>query len=123
VAVWGLSFKPNTDDIREAPAQYIISELLNSGFSITAFDPVAILNFKKLYGNKINYASDPYEAVKNHDALIIITEWNEFRHADLKKVKKMLRFPVIFDGRNIYDPAVMQKNGFKYYSVGRSAVK
>jgi UDPglucose 6-dehydrogenase len=123
VAVWGLSFKPNTDDIREAPSQYIISELLNSGFSITAFDPVAVLNFKKLYGDKINYASDPYEAVKNQDALIIITEWNEFRHADLKKVKKMLRFPVIFDGRNIYDSAVMQKNGFKYYSVGRSAVK
>jgi len=123
VAVWGLSFKANTDDIREAPSQYIISTLMESGYTITAFDPAAIPNFKKLMGNKIRYAADPYDAVKDQDALVIVTEWNEFRHADLKQVKRLLKTPIIFDGRNIYDPAVMHKYGFKYYSVGRNTVK
>jgi len=123
VAVWGLSFKANTDDIREAPSQYIINELLAANYSITAFDPVATANFKKVFGKQIKYADDPYEAVKNQDALIIITEWNEFRHADLKKVKKLLKSPFIFDGRNIYDPQVIKKYGLKYYSVGRNSVK
>jgi len=123
VAVWGLSFKANTDDIREAPSQFIINELLEAGYSVTAFDPVAIPNFKKLYGDKIKYASNPYDAVKDQEALIIITEWNEFRHADLKRVKRLLKSPIVFDGRNIYEPLVMQKYGFKYYSVGRNSIK
>lgn len=120
LALWGLSFKANTDDIREAPAQYIINELLNAGYQITAFDPVAIKNFQRLIGNKIQFASDPYEAVKNKDALVIVTEWNDFKLADLHKVKKLLKTPFIFDGRNIYDPLKMKELGYQYFSVGRN---
>ena len=119
IAIWGLSFKPDTDDIREAPSLYIIDLLLKDGYQVTVYDPVAMDNVKKTYLNKVNFAKDPYSAVKSTDSLLIVTEWNEFKQIDLDKVKKLMESPVIFDGRNIYDPQKMKKLGFKYYSVGR----
>lgn len=121
LAVWGLSFKANTDDLREAPSLYIIDKLLEQGFQITAFDPVAMPNAKALLQDKITFAPNVYSALKNKDALVIITEWNEFKHADFKKIKALLKKPVIFDGRNIYDPKQMKENGFSYYSIGRKS--
>ncbi len=122
VAFWGLSFKPNTDDIREAPSTYIINKLLAKNFEIHVFDPVAMDNVKKIYGDKITYHDDPYSAVKDADALAILTEWNEFMQADLKKVKATMKSPVVIDGRNIYQPAQMKSLGFKYFSTGRRPV-
>ncbi len=119
VAVWGLSFKPNTDDIRFAPSVFILEKLLEKGFQISAYDQEAVDNIKKIFANKISYSKDPYQAVNGVDALIIITEWNEFRQIDLNKVKKLMSSPTIFDGRNIYDPSELKKLGFKYYSIGR----
>lgn len=119
IAVWGLSFKPDTDDIREAPALYIINLLIKKGFGIKAFDPVAMENVKKSFKGNINFVNDQYEAVKDSDALFIATEWNVFKQIDLNKVKSLLKSPVIFDGRNIYEPITMKELGFKYYSVGR----
>ena len=120
VAIWGLSFKPNTDDVRFAPSVFIIDKLLEQGFQIYAYDQEATDNIKKIFANKITYSKDPYQAVNKVDALIIITEWNEFRQIDLNKVKKLMSNPTIFDGRNIYDPSDLKKLGFKYYSIGRS---
>jgi len=120
LAVWGLSFKPNTDDIREAPSLYIINRLLEKKFSITAYDPVAIKATKTILGDKIKYSQNPYAVLKNKDCLIILTEWNEFKHADLNKVKQLLKQPFIFDGRNIYDLKTLKHLGFHYYSVGRN---
>jgi UDPglucose 6-dehydrogenase len=122
VAVWGLSFKPNTDDMREAPAISIINELLKNGVKVQAHDPVAIEEAKKKIGNKIKYYKKNYEAVKNADALVIVTEWNEFRRPDFEKIKKLMRGSVIFDGRNIYDPKIMKQTGFTYYGIGRPIV-
>ena len=119
VAIWGLSFKPNTDDIRFAPSVFIIKKLLEQGFQLNVYDQEATDNIKKIFANKITYSKDPYQAVNKVDALIIITEWNEFRHIDLNKVKKLMSNPTIFDGRNIYDPSDLKKLGFKYYSIGR----
>jgi UDPglucose 6-dehydrogenase len=121
-AIWGASFKPNTDDIREAPSIDIIKYLLKKKSKIKLYDPVAIPNIQKLFDKKIKYFTDPYETIKNCDALIILTEWNEFIQIDLKKVKKLLKTPVIFDGRNIYDINYMQKLKFKYISVGRKQI-
>lgn len=121
LAVWGLSFKANTDDIREAPSLFIIEKLLEQGFQITAYDPVAMANTKTILKDKISYATDPYSALKDKDALVIITEWNEFKHANLNKVKTLLKQPLIFDGRNIYDPYLLKQTGFKYYSIGRNS--
>ncbi len=120
IAFLGLSFKPNTDDIREAPSLYLIEDLLKHGFEIKAFDPVASDNVKKILGTRIKFVNDPYEAMDKADALVIATEWNEFKQIDLARVKKLLRNPVIFDGRNIYNPGLMKKQGFKYFSIGRS---
>lgn len=120
VAIWGLSFKPNTDDIRFAPSVFIIKKLLEQGFQINVYDQEATNNIKKIFTDKISYSKDPYQAVNKVDALIIITEWNEFRQIDLSKVKKQMAHPTIFDGRNIYDPSDLKKLGFKYYSVGRT---
>jgi len=120
VAIWGLSFKPNTDDIRFAPSVFIIENLLKHGFQINTYDQEATDNIKKIFANKITYSKDPYQAVNKVDALIIITEWNEFRQIDLNKVKKLMSNPTIFDGRNIYDPSDLKKLGFKYYSIGQS---
>lgn len=119
VAVWGLAFKPNTDDIRFAPSIFLLESLLKEGYSITAYDQEATKNIMKIFGNKIKYASSPYQCLKNADSLIILTEWNEFKQIDLTIVKKSMKNPYVFDGRNIYDPQIMKKLGFKYFSVGR----
>lgn len=119
ITLWGLSFKPNTDDIREAPSLYIINQLLANNFKINVYDPAAIQNIKNLFGNKISYKKDPYQAIKKADGLAILTEWNEFKLIDLKRVKKLMNSPLIFDGRNIYSPKKMKQLGFKYYSTGR----
>ncbi len=121
-AVWGLAFKPNTDDIREAPALYLIDELLEAGATVTTFDPEAMPNVKRIYGEKIGYASDEYEALEGADALVIVTEWNEFRTPDFEKLNN-LTSKAIFDGRNLYDVAVMKGRGFYYSSIGREPVE
>jgi len=119
VAIWGLAFKPNTDDIRFAPSIFILENLLKEGYLITTYDQEAIKNISKIFGSKIKYASSAYECLKNADALIILTEWNEFKQVDLNKVRKLMKNNYVFDGRNIYEPEVMKKLGFKYFSVGR----
>lgn len=122
VAVWGLAFKPNTDDIREAPSLYILRILLENDFSVSVYDPAATENIKKLFGSKLTYHTDPYTAAKDASALIILTEWNEFKQADLKKIKNLLKQPILFDGRNIYDTVIMKKLGFTYISIGRKPI-
>lgn len=120
ITIWGLSYKPRTDDLREAPSLTIITELLNSGAKINAYDPAAMENFRKLYKNlHVKLFKNNYNALKNSDALVLVTEWNEFRKLDYGKMKKLMRSKAIFDGRNIYDPAEARKNGFKYYGIGR----
>jgi UDPglucose 6-dehydrogenase len=119
LAIWGLAFKPETDDIREAPALYIIEELLKKGANITVFDPEAMPNFKKRFGNQIKYALNKDEATKGADALIICTEWSIFRTPDFEILKENLKQPVIFDGRNLFDLEDMKKEGFYYSSIGR----
>lgn len=118
-ALWGLAFKPNTDDIREAPALYIIEELLNEGATVTAFDPEAMNNVRDVIGDKISYAESQYDAIKGADGLIIATEWNEFRTPDFIKMVKSLNHKVIFDGRNLFDVAAVKELGFHYESIGR----
>ncbi len=119
IAVLGLSFKPDTDDMREAPSIGIIKGLLEKGATIVAYDPVAIPNAKKTLPSTISYVNDPYEAVQDADAVAILTEWNEFRQLDLIRLAKGLRTPVLFDGRNIYDPHKIKLLGYTYYGVGR----
>jgi len=119
IAIWGLAFKPETDDIREAPALYIIDNLLESGANITAYDPEAIPNVKKKLGDKINYAKGMYEALENADALLICTEWSIFRTPDIDKMKARMKGNIIFDGRNLYDIKDIEEEGFKYISIGR----
>ncbi len=121
-AVWGLAFKPNTDDIREAPSIYLINMLLAKGASVSAYDPEAIETTKAVLGNKIEYAKQSYDTLTNSDALIIVTEWNEFRNPDFKKIKESLKSPVVFDGRNLYDVEKMDELKFSYYSVGRKRI-
>ena len=118
VAVWGLAFKPKTDDIREAPSIDIIRELRKSGAKIRAFDPVAKINAKKVLKG-VTFCSDPYSTVKGCDALLVATEWNEFRTLDFEHVKRLLKQPNIIDGRNIYEPEEMRKAGFNYVGIGR----
>jgi len=122
IAIWGLSFKPNTDDIREAPALYTINKLLNHGFTIRVYDPEAIENVKAALGDKVIYASNPYQATEGADALAIMTEWNVFRTPDFDQLSKLLKQKLIFDGRNLYDLDHMQKLGFSYYSIGRADI-
>ena len=122
-AIWGLAFKPNTDDVREAPAFEIINALLAEGCTISAFDPEAMNNTKNIFSNKIKFAANQYEALEGADALIIATEWNEFRTPDFEKIKSVLKYKIIFDGRNLFENAQMQKLGFHYESVGRNTVK
>ncbi|TAL59553.1 MAG: UDP-glucose/GDP-mannose dehydrogenase family protein [Bacteroidetes bacterium] len=119
IAVWGLAFKPDTDDIREAPALYNIKELLKAGAVVSAYDPEAMNNAKKLLGNKITFAADHYEALKEADALLICTEWSLFRTPDFDKVKKRMKGKAIFDGRNLYGKDQMKELGFIYTSIGR----
>ena len=122
IAVWGLAFKPDTDDIREAPALSIIESLLREGASISAYDPAAMENVNKLMESKIYYAADEYHALQGADALVIATEWSEFRTPDFTEMKKRMNKPVIFDGRNLYTNEQMQQAGFTYYSIGRKSV-
>jgi UDPglucose 6-dehydrogenase len=121
IAMWGLAFKPDTDDVRESPAFHTIPKLLEAGASVIAYDPHAIANTKKYFGEKpgLDYATDPMEACRGADALFIVTEWQEFRDTDLGALKQTLAAPVIFDGRNIFEPADMESRGFHYESIGR----
>jgi len=123
IALWGLAFKPNTDDIREAPALSIIDELVAEGAHITAYDPEAMNNVKELIGDKIAYAERQYDALADADALVIATEWSEFRTPDFSKIDSLLKNKVIFDGRNLFDLYKMEELGFHYESVGRKAIK
>lgn len=118
-AVWGLAFKPNTDDIRDAPALEIIQALLAEGAKIQAYDPEGMPNVKARLGEKITYTESNYGALQDADALIVATEWNEFRRPDYTVMKRLMKTPVIFDGRNVYDVQQMMDNGFTYYSIGR----
>ncbi len=121
-ALWGLAFKPDTDDIREAPALYIIDELLKAGATVKAFDPEAMNNVKKLLGDKIVFATDEYDALKDADALLIATEWSLFRTPDFGRIDTLLKEKIIFDGRNLYDPAKMKEMGYYYNSIGREVI-
>jgi UDPglucose 6-dehydrogenase len=117
--VWGLAFKPKTDDMREAPSIEVIEGLLGKGAQVVAHDPVADRTARRYFGERIRYAALPYEALEGVDALFIVTEWNEFRHPDFDRMKALMKTPVIFDGRNIYDPARMRELGFTYQGIGR----
>jgi UDPglucose 6-dehydrogenase len=120
IAVWGLSFKPNTDDMRSAPSITVIEYLRKEGAQIQAYDPEATEKAKEILGKEnITYSKTALDAVKDADALVIVTDWNEFKEVDLNKVHEKMHQPIIIDGRNIFDPAIMKKQGFVYYSIGR----
>jgi UDPglucose 6-dehydrogenase len=121
-AIWGLAFKPNTDDMREAPSIYIIKELVKLGAKVSAYDPAAMENAKFYLDEILDYCDDQYEALKDAEALLILTEWNEFRNPDFEKIKNELKAPIIFDGRNIFDVEKMEELGFVYYSIGRKPI-
>lgn len=123
ITVWGLSFKPKTDDMREAPSVVIIKELLKAGAKIRAYDPVAVEEAEKLLGNKIEYYDDMYEALIDSNALVVVTEWPEFRVPNYKVMEKLMKNKVIFDGRNIYELQEMKEFGYTYYSIGRKTIK
>src|SRR6187549_2604322 len=122
IALWGLAFKPNTDDIREAPALYLIEELLKAGAIVTAFDPEAMKNVRDVVGDKISFTENQYDALNNCDALIIATEWSEFRTPDFEKMTQRMKSKVIFDGRNVFDLSQMKDLGFYYESIGRKTI-
>lgn len=119
IAMWGLSFKPNTDDVREAPSHVIIQQLREKGAEVAAFDPEAIETTRRVFGDTIDYGDDKYDVLDGADALVICTEWHEFRRPDLADVRDRLARPLIFDGRNLYEPERMAEMGFDYYSIGR----
>ena len=119
VAVWGLAFKPRTDDMREAPSIPLIKALLTEGADVQAYDPQATKVAKGIFGSKVTFATKNYDALKGADCLAIVTEWNEFRRPDFEKMRKLMRSPVIFDGRNLFEPEHMKQSGFTYYSIGR----
>lgn len=121
-ALWGLAFKPETDDIREAPSIYIINELIKAGAQIIAFDPEANTNVQNTLGNKIEYAENAYDALQGVDSLLIATEWAAFRNPDFSKMKSIMKNPIIFDGRNLFDLYSMEKRGFYYQSIGRRTI-
>jgi UDPglucose 6-dehydrogenase len=122
IAVWGLSFKPHTDDMREAPSLKIIEELLKDGVEIRAYDPVAMEEARRILENRVEYCNDKYEALIDTDALVVVTEWPEFRVLNYKVLDRLMREKVIFDGRNIYDSEEVREFGFAYYSIGRQPV-
>ena len=122
IALWGLAFKPDTDDIREAPALYMIDELTKAGAKVIAYDPEAMENVKGVMGDKISYAQNEYEALQDADALLICTEWGVFRNPDFDKMKSLMKDAVIFDGRNLFEISEMNEKGFYYSSIGRSVV-
>src|SRR5262252_1475238 len=118
-AVWGASFKPKTDDMREAPSIEVIEGLLAKGGTVTCHDPVSERNAKRYFGDRIRYAPTPYDALEGADALFLVTEWNEFRHPDFDRVKSLMKSPVIFDGRNVFNPETLREKGFVYFGIGR----
>ncbi|NVJ08858.1 UDP-glucose/GDP-mannose dehydrogenase family protein [Myxococcus sp. AM001] len=117
--VWGLAFKPKTDDMREAPSIEVIEGLIGKGAQVIAHDPVSPHTARRVFGERIRYASVPYEALEGVDGLFVVTEWNEFRHPDFERMKALMKSPVVFDGRNVYDPSRMRELGFTYYGIGR----
>jgi UDPglucose 6-dehydrogenase len=123
VAVWGLAFKPRTDDIREAPALVLIDTLLAAGAAVRAHDPEAISNTRAIYGDRVTFCDRPYGCLEGADALAIATEWNEFRNPDFEIMKRLMRSPVIFDGRNLYEPSRMRELGFLYDGIGRAGAR
>lgn len=122
VAIWGLSFKPNTDDVRFAPSVDIIKSLLEKGYTLTVYDQEGMENIRKMFQNSISYAHKALDALTDADALVVLTDWNEFKQVDLKQVKSIMRNPVIFDGRNMFDMQLMKSEGFTYYSTGRNPI-
>ena len=114
-----MAFKPKTDDIREAPAITIINELLKMGAKVRTYDPKAMNNSKGIFGEKIKYSKSAYEALEGADALLLLTEWNEFRRPDFERIKSLLKAPIIFDGRNQYNPERLKQSGFEYICVGK----
>ena len=121
-ALWGLAFKPRTNDMREAPAITIVNTLLSKGAKIKAYDPKAMDEARRILPEEVEYSKNNYEALQGADALILVTEWNEFRRPDFDKIKNLLNNPVIFDGRNQYEPNRMAKRGFDYFSIGKDPV-
>ena len=119
VAVWGLAFKPKTDDMREAPAIPLIEALLSAGATVQAFDPEATRVAKGIFGTRVTFSTKSYDALKGADCLAIVTEWNEFRRPDFARMRTLMRSPVVFDGRNLFETEQMKQNGFTYYSIGR----
>ncbi|MCB6185391.1 UDP-glucose/GDP-mannose dehydrogenase family protein [Leeia sp. TBRC 13508] len=122
IAIWGLAFKPNTDDMREATSRVVINDLITNGATVCAYDPVAMDEAKRIFQDQsgLTYAENPLDALKNADALVIVTEWKAFRSPDFDEIRQRLSAPVIFDGRNLYDPKMMQSIGFEYYPIGRT---
>jgi len=123
IAVWGLAFKPNTDDMREAPSIEIVNGILEMGGRVAVYDPVAMGQAKNIFKNKVRYEKNPYDAIKGANALVIVTEWNEFRRPNFTRLKELMAEPVIFDGRNLYEPSLMKTLGFHYYSIGRAPIR
>ncbi len=121
IAIWGLAFKPQTDDMREAPALTLIDQLLDAGANVVAHDPVAIPEAKRRLGSRIEYADQNYDALVGSDALVIVTDWNEYRHPNFDRMRECLKRPIVVDGRNLYDPRRMAELGFQYFSIGRGA--
>ena len=119
IAIWGLAFKPNTDDMREAASLVLIDELLAAGATVVAHDPVAMHETQRKLGDRIEYAESSYDALTRADALVIVTDWNEYRHPDFGRIKGALKAPVVVDGRNLYDRRKMEGLGFSYASIGR----
>jgi UDPglucose 6-dehydrogenase len=119
IALWGLAFKPRTDDMREAPAVPLVKGLLAAGASVHAYDPEAMKVARGIFGSRVHYADNSYAALTGADALAIVTEWNEFREPDFMRMRKLMRSPVVFDGRNIYNPENLRSLGFTYISMGR----
>jgi UDPglucose 6-dehydrogenase len=122
-AIWGLAFKPRTDDMREAPAIVVINGLLERGADVAVHDPEALVQAKRVFGDKVTYHRVNYEALAGADALLVVTEWSEFRRPDFDRMKQLMRRPVIFDGRNVYEPHVMREHGFTYVPIGRATVR
>jgi UDPglucose 6-dehydrogenase len=119
IGVWGLAFKPKTDDMREAPAVPLIKALVSAGATVVAYDPEATKVARGIFGDRISYAASNYDAIKGADALVIVTEWNEFRRPDFGRMKTLMRAPLVFDGRNLFTPDEMKQQGFSYHSIGR----
>jgi UDPglucose 6-dehydrogenase len=123
IAVWGLAFKPQTDDMRDAPSLTLIEDLLQAGATVCAHDPASMGEARHKLGDRITYAETNYDALNGADALVVVTDWNEYRHPDFARVKSSLRRPVVIDGRNLYDPSKMAELGFTYHSIGRQSVE